>query len=63
MKLNLFHCCRSDVYFLLYSISPSIYKKVKQVPENEREAHLIRELEEILRREGLSSSPTEKGEY
>lgn len=42
------------------SISPSIYKKVKQVPENEREAHLIRELEEILRREGLSSSPSEK---
>ncbi|PRQ26528.1 putative histone chaperone domain CHZ [Rosa chinensis] len=42
------------------SVPPSIYKKVKQVPENKREAHLIKELEDILGREGLSSSPTEK---
>ncbi|XP_004290855.1 PREDICTED: glutamic acid-rich protein-like [Fragaria vesca subsp. vesca] len=42
------------------SVPPSIYKKVKQVPENKREAQLIKELEDILGREGLSSSPTEK---
>ena len=43
------------------SIPPSIYKKVKQVPENEREAQLIKELEQILSREGLSANPSEKG--
>ena len=42
------------------SIPPSIYKKVKQVPENEREAQLIKELEQILSREGLSANPSEK---
>ncbi|XP_050366092.1 uncharacterized protein LOC126784658 [Argentina anserina] len=42
------------------SVPPSIYKKVKQVPENKREGHLIKELEDILSREGLSSSPNEK---
>ncbi|KAJ7965583.1 DNA ligase 1-like isoform X1 [Quillaja saponaria] len=42
------------------SVPPSIYKKVKQVPENKREAHLIKELEEILSKEGLSSNPSEK---
>jgi hypothetical protein len=31
------------------------------VPENKREAHLIKELEEILSREGLSANPSEKG--
>ena len=38
-----------------------MYKKVKQVPENKREAQLIKELEEILAKEGLSANPTEKG--
>ncbi|KAJ4700658.1 DNA ligase 1-like isoform X1 [Melia azedarach] len=42
------------------SVPPSIYKKVKQVPENKREAQLIKELEDILSREGLSSNPSEK---
>ncbi|XP_030934642.1 troponin T, skeletal muscle isoform X1 [Quercus lobata] len=42
------------------SVPPSIYKKVKQVPENEREAQLIKELEQILSREGLSANPSEK---
>ncbi|GAV84119.1 CHZ domain-containing protein [Cephalotus follicularis] len=42
------------------SVPPSVYKKVKQVPENKRESHLMKELEEMLSREGLSSNPTEK---
>ncbi|CAN6583872.1 unnamed protein product [Malus baccata var. baccata] len=42
------------------SVAPSVYKKVKQVPENKREVHLIKELEEILAREGLSAHPSEK---
>ncbi|CAL0327408.1 unnamed protein product [Lupinus luteus] len=42
------------------SIPPTIYKKVKQAPENKREGQLIKELEEILSREGLSSNPSEK---
>ncbi|KAJ0024814.1 hypothetical protein Pint_08200 [Pistacia integerrima] len=42
------------------SVPPSIYKKVKQVPENKRETQLIKELEDILSREGLSSNPSEK---
>ncbi|KAJ6681679.1 HIRA-INTERACTING PROTEIN 3 [Salix koriyanagi] len=42
------------------SVPPVIYKKVKQVSENKREAQLIKELEDILSREGLSSNPSEK---
>lgn len=42
------------------SISPAIYKKVKQAPENKREACLIKELEEMLAKEGLSTNPSEK---
>ncbi|PON46991.1 Homeodomain-like containing protein [Parasponia andersonii] len=42
------------------SVPPSVYKKVKQVPENKREAHLVKELEEILSKEGLTANPTEK---
>ncbi|KAL2892925.1 HIRA-interacting protein 3 [Bienertia sinuspersici] len=42
------------------SISPAVYKKVKQAPENKREACLIKELEGILSKEGLSSNPSEK---
>lgn len=42
------------------SVPPSVYKKVKQAPEDKREACLIKELEEILAKEGLSTSPSEK---
>lgn len=42
------------------SVPPSVYKKVKQVPENKRETQLIKELEEILSKEGLSANPSEK---
>ncbi|MBA0661465.1 hypothetical protein Goklo_005757 [Gossypium klotzschianum] len=44
------------------SVPPSIYKRVKQVPENKREAQLIKELEDILSKEGLSANPSEKGQ-
>ncbi|KAG0448627.1 hypothetical protein HPP92_027745 [Vanilla planifolia] len=37
-----------------------VYKRVKQAPEGKREALLIKELEEILEKEGLSSDPSEK---
>ncbi|CAM6015107.1 unnamed protein product [Sphagnum balticum] len=36
------------------AVPPIIYRKVKQAPEPEKEAILIRELEAILNREGLS---------
>ncbi|XP_058115362.1 uncharacterized protein LOC131258224 isoform X6 [Magnolia sinica] len=42
------------------SIPPPVYKRAKQAPENKREAHFIKELEEILGKEGLSSNPSEK---
>ncbi|TYI76073.1 hypothetical protein E1A91_D06G051400v1 [Gossypium mustelinum] len=42
------------------NVPPSIYKRVKQVPENKREAQLIKELEDILSKEGLSANPSEK---
>ncbi|KAL3737350.1 hypothetical protein ACJRO7_026165 [Eucalyptus globulus] len=42
------------------SVPPSIYKKVKQVSEDKREAFLMKELEEILSREGLSTNPADK---
>ncbi|XP_057974023.1 uncharacterized protein LOC131161964 isoform X1 [Malania oleifera] len=42
------------------SVPPAIYKRVKQAPEDKREARLIKELEEILSREGLSPNPSEK---
>ncbi|TYJ29117.1 hypothetical protein E1A91_A06G048300v1 [Gossypium mustelinum] len=42
------------------SVPPSIYKRVKQVPENKREAQLRKELEDILSKEGLSANPSEK---
>lgn len=48
--------------YISVRIPPVIYKKVKQAPENKREGQLIKELEEILSREGLSSNPSEKGE-
>ncbi|KAF8024971.1 hypothetical protein BT93_F1965 [Corymbia citriodora subsp. variegata] len=42
------------------SVPPSIYKKVKQVSEDKREAFLMKELEEILSKEGLSTNPSDK---
>lgn len=43
------------------SVPPNIYKKVKGVPDDKRETILVKELEGILSREGLSKNPTEKG--
>lgn len=54
--------CRILITYLCYSVPPSIYKRVKQVPENKRESQLIKELEEILSKEGLSANPSEKGQ-
>ncbi|KFK36197.1 hypothetical protein AALP_AA4G090500 [Arabis alpina] len=42
------------------SIPPTIYRKAKQAPEDKREATLIKELEQVLAKEGLSSDPSEK---
>lgn len=42
------------------SIPPSVYKKAKQASEEERQDFLIKELEGILSREGLSGNPSEK---
>ncbi|KAI3820102.1 hypothetical protein L1987_13960 [Smallanthus sonchifolius] len=42
------------------TVAPTVYKKAKQAPENKREAILIKELEEILSKEGLSTNPSEK---
>ncbi|KAI3733153.1 hypothetical protein L1987_64371 [Smallanthus sonchifolius] len=42
------------------TVAPTVYKKAKQAPEDKREAVLIKELEEILSKEGLSTNPSEK---
>ncbi|THG18631.1 hypothetical protein TEA_029955 [Camellia sinensis var. sinensis] len=42
------------------SVPPVVYKRAKQVSENKREAFVVKELEEILSREGLSKDPSEK---
>lgn len=42
------------------SISPNVYKKAKQAPESKREAYLVKELEDLLAKEGLSANPSEK---
>lgn len=42
------------------SVAPTVYKKAKQVPEDKREAFLIKELQEVLSKEGLSTKPSEK---
>ncbi|XP_009380261.2 uncharacterized protein LOC103968690 [Musa acuminata AAA Group] len=41
-------------------VPPSVYKRAKQVAESKREAYLIKELEGILKKEGLSTNPSEK---
>ncbi|CAM6100994.1 unnamed protein product [Calypogeia fissa] len=41
-------------------VSPIVYKKAKQAPEHERDQVLIKELENRLAQEGLSSNPSEK---
>ncbi|KZV26682.1 hypothetical protein F511_34726 [Dorcoceras hygrometricum] len=42
------------------SVAPSIYKKAKQVSDEKREAFIVKELEGILLKEGLSKDPSEK---
>ncbi|PKA63761.1 hypothetical protein AXF42_Ash017045 [Apostasia shenzhenica] len=42
------------------SVPPSVYKRAKQAPEGKRGAALIKELEEILAKEDLSTNPSEK---
>lgn len=56
-------CIKSNVLYILCSIPPVVYKKIKEAPENKREAALIKELENILAKEGLSANPSEKGIY
>ncbi|KAL0403366.1 UNVERIFIED_CONTAM: hypothetical protein Sradi_1977400 [Sesamum radiatum] len=51
---------RAPYLVLMGSVAPSIYKKAKQVPDDKREAFIVKELEGILSREGLSKNPTEK---
>ncbi|CAN6468446.1 unnamed protein product [Victoria cruziana] len=41
-------------------VPPSVYKRVKQAPESKQESSLVKELEDILTREGLSLNPSEK---
>jgi len=40
-----------------------VYRKAKQAPEHKREACLIKELEDMLEKEGLSKNPSEKGVF
>ncbi|TVU24704.1 hypothetical protein EJB05_27157 [Eragrostis curvula] len=42
------------------SVPPHVYRRAKQAPENKRDAWLIKELEDILEKEGLSKNPSEK---
>ncbi|XP_031484495.1 uncharacterized protein LOC116253694 isoform X2 [Nymphaea colorata] len=41
-------------------VPPSVYKRVKQAPESKQVSSLFKELEDILRREGLPLNPSEK---
>nr|CAB3489962.1 unnamed protein product [Digitaria exilis] len=45
------------------TIPPTVYRKAKQAPEHKREACLIKELEDMLKKEGLSKNPSEKGGF
>ncbi|OEL28095.1 hypothetical protein BAE44_0010887 [Dichanthelium oligosanthes] len=42
------------------TIPPNVYRRAKQAPEHKREACLIKELENLLEKEGLSKNPSEK---
>lgn len=42
------------------NVSPSIYKKAKNAPSGKQEAVLVKELESMLKREGLTPQATEK---
>lgn len=41
-------------------VPPAVYKRAKQVSDSKREAFLIKELKEILAKEGLSTNPSDK---
>ncbi|OIV97934.1 hypothetical protein TanjilG_12691 [Lupinus angustifolius] len=51
---------KKEVSTPVYVFLPQFTKKVKHAPKNRRERQLIKELEEILSREGLYSNPFEK---
>lgn len=42
------------------TVAPSVYRKAKQASEDKREDFLVKELKEILSKEGLSANPSEK---
>ncbi|CAL4992764.1 unnamed protein product [Urochloa decumbens] len=42
------------------TIPPTVYRRAKQAPEHKREACLIKELQDMLEKEGLSKNPSEK---
>ncbi|GLJ11755.1 hypothetical protein SUGI_0176180 [Cryptomeria japonica] len=42
------------------TVPPTVYKKAKQQPDSKREAYLLQELIAILKKEGLSTNPTDK---
>jgi hypothetical protein len=44
-------------------IGPSVYKKAKDADTEDREAVLVRGLKDLLKKEGLSSHPSDKGEH
>lgn len=44
-------------------IGPSVYKKAKDADAEDREAVLVRGLQDLLKKEGLSSHPSDKGEH
>ncbi|XP_020584500.1 uncharacterized protein DDB_G0283697-like [Phalaenopsis equestris] len=41
-------------------VPPAVYKRAKQVSDSKREAFVIKELEDILAKEGLSTNPSDK---
>lgn len=61
LSLSNSYDCISFSQLKMNSVAPTVYKKAKQVPDNKREAFLAEELEGILKREGLPSNPSEKG--
>lgn len=42
-------------------VPPSVYRKAKQAPEERREAVLIKEMEAILLKEGLTANASKDG--